>query len=212
MLRGVFQGGTGIFYLLAMQTLPLNLAASFYFTAPVFVVALSPSILKEKVTLKQWFCVLAAFVGMLFIVRPAFSASPVGLFWIFLAMLCLVFLYILTRKLSSKVKNWQQMFYGNLGALLSALVALPMLGPIPETFPIDYYLTFIALISFTLLGQFFLIKSFSLAPASILAPFTYLQLVFVVTISFLFFNEHLDIISLLGISIILVSGVFASRK
>ncbi len=212
LLRGAFQGGTGVFYLLAMQSMPLSLAASFYFTGPIFVVALSPYLLKEKVSLKQWLCVLAAFIGVLLIIRPAFSASPIGLLWISFAMVSLVFLYVLTRKLSSKVKNWQQMYYGNVGALLTAIAALPLLSTIPDSFSFSYYVIFACLISFTLIGQVFMIKAFSIAPASVLAPFSYLQLVFVLIVSSLFFGEKLDLFSAIGICTILLAGIFASKK
>ncbi len=212
LLRGAFQGGTGIFYLLAVQTMPLSLTSAFYFTAPIFLVALSPYLLDEKVNRKQWLCVLASFLGAMLIVRPAFEMSPLGLFWIFLGMFSLVFLYLFTRKLSSKVKNWQQMFYGNIGALLTAILALPMLDSIPTSFVYEYYLIFAIMIACTLLGQVFLIRAFSLAQASTLAPFTYLQLVFVLIIAHFFFAEHLDTISIIGIFTIILAGMFASRK
>ncbi len=212
LLRGAFQGGTGVFYLLAVQTMPLSITSAFYFTAPIFVVALSPYLLKEEVHFKQWICVLCAFIGAIIIVRPAIELSPIGLMWISFGMVSLVFLFILTRKLSSKVKNWQQMFYGNVGALITAILALPLLDSLPTSLEPTYFLIFACMISFTLLGQFFMIKAFSSAPASTLAPFTYLQLVFVLIISHLFLSEQMDFLSLCGIATILLAGVFASRK
>lgn len=212
LLRGLCQGGTGLFYLLALQTLPLSITAALYFTAPIFVVAFSPLILKEKVTKKQWFAVIIGFIGMIFILQPELALDPRGLFWVSLAMVSLIFLYLFTRKLSSSVSTWQQLFYGNTGGLILGLFALPLLNDVFIPVMPDFLIILFCMIICTLLGQFFMVKAFTCVPASVLAPFTYFQLVFALFASSLVFSESIDILTLIGVAIIICAGITAGRR
>ncbi len=211
-LRGVFQGGTGLFYLFAVQTLPLNLTSSLYFTAPLFIVALSPLVLKETVSLKQWIAVSIGMVGMFIILRPTLEADLTGVLWILTAMVCYVFLQIYTRKLSFKVSPWHQILYGNIGALVLGLFALPLLDSVPSSLPFSFFITITAMVSLTIGGQIFLVKAFSKAPASSLAPFNYFQLLFVLTLSYIILGESIGNMTFVGAIIIICGGILASRK
>ena len=58
------------------------------------------------------------------------------------------------------------------------------------------------------LGHLILIKAFEHAPASRLAPFSYLQLVWVTVIGYVAFGDFPDTWSLIGIAILMASGVY----
>ncbi len=211
-LRGLFQGATGLFYLLALQILPLNIAVSIYFAAPLLTIILSSVILKESITKKQVLSAFIGFAGVIIILRPSMNIDLTGASLMICAMMCFSLLHIYTRKLSGEANSWEQVFYGNLGALSLALSALVFAESLPTNISFDYLILFALLIFFTTGGQIFLVKAFSDAPVSVLTPFNYFQLVFVIFLAYIFFGENLDIISLLGVSIIIGAGIYSNRK
>ena len=61
------------FFVLSFRYLSLADAHSIASLTPVFVVALSAIILRERVNLKTWLAIFIGFIGVLLIMRPGFS-------------------------------------------------------------------------------------------------------------------------------------------
>ena len=99
-LRSLF-GTLGIFCnFYAVDHLMLSDASSLNKLSPFFVIVFSYLVLKEKITPTQCACVIAAFVGSLFIVKPSFAtgvtpAAVIG----FAGGMCAGFAYTCVRKL-----------------------------------------------------------------------------------------------------------------
>ena len=60
------------------------------------------------------------------------------------------------------------------------------------------------------LGHLILIKAFEHAPASRLAPFSYSQLIWVTVIGYVAFGDFPDAWSLIGIAILMASGIYTA--
>ena len=99
-LRSLF-GTLGIFCnFYAVDHLVLSDASCLNKLSPFFVIVFSYLVLKEKITPTQCACVIAAFVGSLFIVKPSFAggmtpAAVIG----FAGGMCAGFAYTCERKL-----------------------------------------------------------------------------------------------------------------
>lgn len=99
-LRSLF-GTLGIFCnFYAVDHLVLSDASCLNKLSPFFVIVFSYLVLKEKITPTQCACVIAAFVGSLFIVKPSFAggmtpAAVIG----FAGGMCAGFAYTCVRKL-----------------------------------------------------------------------------------------------------------------
>ena len=74
-LSGVI-GNACIIY--AFVTIPLAEAYSIAFLAPIFIVLISVTILKETVSLQRWLILAASFIGVLIVVRPGFRELHPG--------------------------------------------------------------------------------------------------------------------------------------
>lgn len=68
-------GGNWIFLFEAYKHTTLANAALSYYFAPVFVIIMSPVVLKEKISLKKVICISIALLGMFFIVQSSGSSS-----------------------------------------------------------------------------------------------------------------------------------------
>ena len=66
-MRGIF-GTIGLYlYFVILQEIPLATASTLIYLTPLFTSFVGVIILKEKMTILQWFLLLIAFVGILFI-------------------------------------------------------------------------------------------------------------------------------------------------
>ncbi|MEC1580314.1 EamA family transporter [Bacillus subtilis] len=75
LLSGIALGGNWIFLYQAYDHTTLTNATLGYYFAPVFVMILSPLVLKEQLPIKKMVCIGVAIIGMLLIVGNGISAS-----------------------------------------------------------------------------------------------------------------------------------------
>lgn len=74
-LSGIALGGNWIFLYQSYDHTTLTNATLGYYFAPVFVMILSPFVLKERLSVKKMVCIGVAIIGMLLIVGNGISAS-----------------------------------------------------------------------------------------------------------------------------------------
>ena len=206
LLRGCMLGFVGICFMPALQFMPLGEATALYFLSPLIVVLLAPLLLGEKVHVKQYLAVGVGMVGMLLIVNPGGTLSPIGSALMLVAALCYAMVQLLTRKLTGRVMSEQQFFYTAAICAPMGLVVLFMYWPQvwPDTSDI-LELLLMGLCGGA--GQYLLIYAFKATPASILAPINYFQLVLAVIFGQVVFGHMPDLLSFTGIVLIAAAGL-----
>ena len=194
---------------LGLRNLPLADVISLTFTGPLFVTIMSVIFLSEKVGIKRWSAVAIGFIGMLFIVRPAFE--EMNFYYVFPVIFSLGFanVAISIRSLSKTEPNYLIAFYFS---ILSLLVGLSTIvnGWIWPT-PYEAFL-------FALLGlaggvaNLLLTQGYRLADASLVTPIKYLSLVFAIVAGYFIFSEVPKVMTLFGAGLIVVSSFIIFRR
>src|SRR5690349_7589207 len=72
-LRACAMTGSAVLYILALGHLPIAEATALSFASPFIVTVLSVWVLKERVATIRWAVVIAAFAGVLIVMRPGTS-------------------------------------------------------------------------------------------------------------------------------------------
>ena len=193
----------------ALRNLPLADVISLTFTGPLFVTIMSVIFLSEKVGIRRWSAVLIGFVGMLFIIRPAFQ--EMNLYYIFPIIFSLGFanVAISIRSLSKTEPNYLIAFYFS---LLSLLVGFSTIvnGWI---WPTPYEALLFAILGLSGgVANLLLTQSYRLADASLVSPIKYLSLVVAVVAGYLIFSEVPKTMTLFGASLIVVSSFIIFRR
>ena len=205
-----FTGQNLWFY--ALPIVPLSQLFALEFTTPIWVIILSPLILKERLT---WVGIAAAalgFIGVLLVARP--EAGPIGIGF-FSAAGCAIFFAItaiLTRMLTRTETITCIMFFLTIsqaifGAAMLILVP-PILGAFDITiFGLDGSVTWPPLVVWPwvvligvagLLAHYCLTTALSIAPASIVMPMDFVRLPIVAVIGMLFYAEPISAFVFLG--------------
>lgn len=205
-LRGVCLLATTGFNFLAMRYLPLTVTSAIQFTSPLLICAMSGPLLGDRVGWRRWLAIGVGFIGILIIVRPGSEAfQPAA----FLSLGCAVFLAlfsILTRKLAGvDSASTQQFFAGATPVILLAPVAFTDWAW--PTQPISW-VAFFVMGAAGLGGHFLNSVAHRFAAPATLAPFSYLSLIYLSLASWLIFNQPPDRWFILGVAIIVSSGLY----
>ena len=208
-LRGLILLSANICFFYSISIISLAKALTLAFIAPLIVTAFSPVFLGEKVGFRRWTAVTIGFIGSLVVIRPGF----LELNFASLAALCTGFLYgfylIITRKLSASDNPLLTLLLtGLVGALLVSLI-IPFYWVKPS---LNQWSLMAGIGVFACIGHLFLILSFKYADASKLAPLGYTEIIPNIMIGYFFFSEIPDKWTYLGLFIIVLSGLYISRR
>ena len=209
LIRGFILAFSTLCFFYAISVISLPKALTLAFVAPLFVTALSPFFLKEKVGLRRWTAVSIGFIGTLIVIRPGFIEFNLATFAALGNGVCYGFYLILTRKLSTSDNPLLTLlFTGIVGAIiLSLFMPSVWINPTPNQWYMMAIIGFIASVA-----HLFLILSLRYADASKLAPLGYTEIIPNVLIGYYFFSELPDNWTYVGLLIIILSGLYISRR
>jgi drug/metabolite transporter (DMT)-like permease len=207
--RGLILLSANICFFYAISVISLAKALTLAFIAPLIVTAFSPILLGEKVGFRRWTAVAVGFIGSLIVIRPGFlefnlasmAALATGFFY--------GFYLIITRKLSTSDNPLLTLLItGMVGALLVSLI-IPFYWVKPT---LNQWSLMAGIGVFACIGHLFLILSLKYADASKLAPLGYTEIIPNVIIGYYFFSELPDNWTYLGLFIIVLSGLYISKR
>lgn len=203
LLRGISLVAISILFISGLRYIPLAEATAVIFLAPLMVTVAS-ALLGEHVTRSQWGAVIFSLLGVLLIVRPGSALFTPAILFPFAAALSFSIYQLLTRRLSGTDHPVTSNFLASLvgTALLSVLVIFNWRTP----GAMDAGLM-IGLGCVVTLGHLLLTNAYRFASVATLAPFTYGQIVFAGLVGFIAFDQTPDLGALLGIGIIIASGL-----
>lgn len=174
--------------------------------SPFFAILMSYFILKEKANKVEWACVAVAFIGAVFVVKPAFNMQFVNAMIGVIGGLGAGIAYTFVRKLGKKGERGPIIVM--VFSTFSWLCTVPFL--ISEFQPMKAVQLLCLLMAGVSAagGQIFITKAYTKAPAKEISVFDYTQVLFAALLGFVFFGQILDWMSLVGYLIIIGSAIF----
>lgn len=203
-----FAGQNLWFY--AITLIPLAQVFALEFTTPVWVILLSPLILRERLTNIGLLSAAIGFVGILIVARPSPDSINIGLI---AAASCAVFFAltaILTRMLTRTETITTILFYLTTMQAVFGLVcagydgdlALPSLATLP----------WVILIGIAgLMAHFCLTNALKIAPASVVMPIDFVRLPTIAVVGMLLYDEPLEVLVFAGAALIFAANYLNIR-
>lgn len=195
----------------ALTAIPLAQVFALEFTSPLWVAALSPLVLGERLTMTRAISAAVGFAGILFIAQP-FSDTGIsaGLGAAALSAVCFAFTAMFTRRLTRSettlaILIWltvTQLIFGLLTAGFDGDIAVPGLATAP-------WLVLIGCAG--LLAHTCMTIALSLAPASVVIPIDFTRLPLIALIGAVFYDEPIGWALVLGGSMIVVANLVNIR-
>ena len=208
-LRGLILLTANICFFYSISVISLAKALTLAFVAPLIVTAFSPIFLSEKVGLRRWLAVIIGFIGSLVVIRPGFVEINLASLAALGTGVMYGFYLIITRKLSTSDNPLLTLLLtGVVGAIIISIV-MPFVWVKPT---LNQWSMMAAIGIFACVGHLFLILSLKYADASKLAPLSYFEIITNIIIGYYFFSDFPDNWTFLGLFIIVISGIYISRR
>ena len=204
LVRGLSLVAITLLFYSALRFIPLGEATAVIFLAPLVVIVLSATWLKEHISRGLWLSVGVGLLGVLLIVRPGGALFTPAILLPLGAALCFGLYQLLTRRLSSTDHPATSNFLSALVGTLSVSVLLPWFWQTPTL--VDGLLM-ATLGATAMTGHMLLTHAYRFGSAASLAPFTYVQIVTATVLGMLFFDHTPDLWAILGMAVIILSGV-----
>ncbi|ASF41453.1 MAG: DMT family transporter [Halobacillus sp.] len=184
-----------VLFFYAIDNLVLSDADMLNKLSPFLLIIFSAIFLKERARLYQIVSIIIAFIGTLFIIKPAFSVEFIPyLAGVFSAVFA-AGAYTLLRVLGDKEKFYTIVFYFSFFTTVSLL---PFTIAFYEPMSLKQWIYLLSAGGFATLGQFGLTIAYKFAPAREISIFFYSTVVYSALISIFLFGQVPDWLSILG--------------
>lgn len=210
MLRSMLMLGSTVFNFLAVKYLQLDQTTSIGFATPFLVAVLSGPLLGEWVGWRRWIAISVGFCGVLLVARPGFGGIHPAALWSVAAVFCYGFYFIATRIVSRSDSSETTLFYSNIVGVVVMSCIAPFVWTMPESWFL--FVLMIAIGAFGTVGHYLLIIAHRMAPPSVLAPFMYSQLIWVIAIGYMVFDDIPSGWTLTGAAVVVASGLYLLHR
>ena len=196
-----------LFFLPALALIPLSTAASILQAIPILVTMGAALVLGQKIKWRRWSAIIFGFTGVLLIVRPGMADfEPASI----LALLGVTFLAsrdLATRVMPSGLSTFTVTTYAFGASIIAGVMLIPffdsLIWPTPEQWFWIVLLTVLGGLSYAAI-----VVATRAGDIAVIAPFRYSRLVFSMLIAVLFLGERPDWQTLIGATIIILSGLY----
>jgi drug/metabolite transporter (DMT)-like permease len=210
-LRVAFSTAEVFCFYLAVRDLPLANVMTFWLAAPIYVAAVSPFLLGERVGARRWLAIGVGFLGVLIALAPSGDLSGTATLSAIVGSGCFAAMMVTGRTLRG-TPDTALVFWQLVGAGLAGAVAAPLTWTPPT--PFDWAL--LSLLGVVAMGAHLCItRALKLADAALVAPLQYTLLPWAILLGWLFFGDIPGAAMLTGGAIIVVAGlilVLAERR
>lgn len=196
---GHFTGQNLWFY--SLPLIPLAQVFALEFTAPLWVILLSPLVLRERITPIRALAAILGFIGILIVARPTPDSFEFGQLTAATAAIGFAISIIFTSKLTRTETTTCVLFYLTTMQAVFGMICASYDGDV--TLPSLLSLPWLLLIGFAgLLAHFSLTNALSIAPATVVVPFDFTRLPLIALIGMVFYNEPLELWVIIGALVI----------
>lgn len=189
-----------------LQYLQLAVTTSIYFLVPILVALMAAPLLGEKLDRGRWAAILAAFAGVLLIVRPGSAQFHPAMLLALVNAVVMAFFNMSTRRLAAYDSPETIQYLPAVGAtILLAPFAIAAWQS-----PHGWLQWSIACLLGALggLGHYLLALAHRYAPATVVAPFLYQQVLYMALFGYLVFGDVPGSAVWTGAGIVIASGLY----
>jgi len=190
---------------ISLRYLPLAVATTVSFAAPLIIAALSGPILGERVGARRWLAVLVGSAGVLLVIRPGTNVFHWASLLTLLGAFFFALFNIATRALGGFDRPLTTVLYTFVVSTALVSLAMPFVWVTPSAaqwslFAVSGLLGFAA--------HFSIARSLTLTDVSAVAPLHYVRLLWAIGIGLVAFGHVPDAWTLAGSVLIIASGLY----
>ena len=219
----LFFFGFSSFYI-SLTVLPLGFATALFFVTPFLITIFAHFFLKEEIGIRRWSAVVVGFIGVYITLNPDFNNFNYLSLLPILCAFCYSLSMIIIKKTSDKDSVYTQTFTFYFGAIIFSTIFYFLIGdgqyntsdhPASQFIFREWFvdlessILFMATTGLTATVAFLLLfTAYSIASPAVVSPFEYSILLWSPLIGWIYFNEIPSLNTVIGILIIVSSGIY----
>ena len=219
----LFFFGFSSFYV-SLTVLPLGFATALFFVTPFLITIFAHFFLKEEIGIRRWSAVVVGFIGVYITLNPDFNNFNYLSLLPILCAFCYSLSMIIIKKTSEKDSVYTQTFTFYFGAIIFSTIFYFLIGdgqyntsdhPASQFIFREWFvdlessILFMATTGLTATVAFLLLfTAYSIASPAVVSPFEYSILLWSPLIGWIYFNEIPNLNTVIGILIIVSSGIY----
>lgn len=192
----------------ALTRLPVGEVSAILQVQPIVVVLGAAFFLGERVSLRRWLAVVAAFAGVMIILRPGMTAFHPAFFFVLLGVIGLSLRDLATRALHPSRSSVVVSAVANT-ALIPLGIAIHLVSDVPADTGVETNAILVAASVCGVVAYYAITQAMRLGEVSVIAPFRYSRIVAAFVIAYLVLGERPDIWTLVGSAIVVAAGIAA---
>lgn len=203
-LRAVFATFEVAAFYWALTDMSLADVMTFYLAGPIYVTAVSPFLLGEKVGWRRWAAVFAGFVGVMIALNPTAGAFSWAA-WIAIGGSFSFSIFMVCTRLVRGTSGIVLVTIQNVAALVFGAVMAPFAWVAVSWFD-GALLALLGLVAMT--AYLCINKALSLAEASVVVPYQYSTIFWAIVLGYIFFGDIPSVPMLIGAGVIIAAGIY----
>ena len=219
----LFFFGFSSFYV-SLSVLPLGFATALFFVTPFLITIFAHFFLKEEIGIRRWSAVVVGFIGVYITLNPDFNNFNYLSLLPILCAFCYSLSMIIIKKTSDKDSVYTQTFTFYFGAIILSTIFYFLIGdgqyntsdhPASQFIFREWFvdlessILFMVATGLTATVAFLLLfTAYSIASPAVVSPFEYSILLWSPLIGWIYFNEIPSLNTVIGIIIIVSSGIY----
>ena len=208
LIRQFAEGIAAIAFITSLTLIPLSTVAAVFQATPLVITMGAALFLGEAVGWRRWLAIIVGLVGVLIIIRPGLNSFDPNVGYVLIAVLFVTVRDLITRKLPMNVPSTIVSFQAFASLIIAGGILIFLSDQ--KIVGLDKNQIYFVLggIIFGVVGYYCIVASTRIGEAGVVTPFRYSRLLFAIIIGFLFFNERPDFLTLLGASIVIMTGIY----
>ena len=208
--RSFAEALTAYFFLTAVMNMPFANVTAILQILPVTVTLAAAFVFKEKVGVFRITLIILGFLGVILIINPSTDGFNFYAFYALIAVVLITIRDLITRKLSSEVPTLIPTVSASIGVLLFSIIL--MINTPLQSLNTQNSIYIILAAFFIIFGYYSAVLVMRSGEISFISPFRYTAILFALILGFIFFDEQPDKIALLGIVIVMLSGIILMMR
>ena len=219
----LFFFGFSSFYI-SLTVLPLGFATALFFVTPFLITIFAHFFLKEEIGIRRWSAVVVGFIGVYITLNPDFSNFNYLSLLPILCAFCYSLSMIIIKKTSDKDSVYTQTFTFYFGAIFFSIIFYFVIGdgqyntidhPASQFIFREWFVNLESSILFMVttgvtatVAFILLFTAYRIASPAVVSPFEYSILLWAPLIGWIYFEEIPSLNTVIGILIIVSSGIY----
>ncbi len=209
LLRSCCVIASAFLFVAGLKLLPLAETVAAAFTGPLFITAMAPLMLGERVGWRRWLAVCIGFGGALVMIRPGTDALQLALLFPLASAFCAGLRDVITRRIAQTESPVAVLAVATAAVMLAGLTTVPFAWVDIQP---DHIWRFVLSGAVIAPAQLLMIEAFRRGEAAVVAPFKYTSLIWALILGFLVFGDFPDAWTLSGAAIIMSAGLYVLHR